>query len=345
MNKSSTSPTSRGRSRDRSTSPSIYLTDKEHAATRNKAAVTKAQTLQGERSSQASKRTSSQRNPSSTANKLLIIVTKPKKSDKRNPTAHQTSRMKDKSPRSARYSSKSRSPIGTIKVRAFDRRGRKRYICFGVVPLDTLKRLSSRHGSSSSFSKHTPNDPFAKLSCAPKKKRRSCCKSHKSHYERTSKQHDSRPRAPSKPCMRSHHEHHHSCHCPPHCPPSPDPECCVNHIKVVSRTETIFKEQHFPDVTLRSERVMPAQDTSIATVFTYAVVNRGVNDMIVTLEISPNGKDYMKDATERISAGSMGVIVPNRFLKWTRIRITPEGATTADIYYQYQTIGIAREDR
>lgn len=338
------SASSRGHSKDRSTRP--MGSDKQAYAMQR--AKTAAFTQQANHSNY-SFRTASSKQPSrsSTANKLFIMVSKPKKSNKR---IHRLSKIasvkKAKPSRFANASSKKRSAVGTLKVRAFNRRGRKQYICIGIVPIHMLKKLSARHKPKLCGSKHASHEQTIKRSSSAKKNRGVHCKHHKPCTEHRAKKKCCRPRAPSKSYMRSQHEHSHACSCVPHCPPPPPPECsCVNHIKVISKTETLFDEQQFTEISLRGEQVMPAQDTSKATVYTYAVINRGANDMLAVLEISPNGKDYVRDATERIHAGETAVIVPNRFLKWTRIRIIPEGATTADIYYQCQSIGTAKGDR
>ncbi|WP_157277582.1 DUF6385 domain-containing protein [Paenibacillus taiwanensis] len=114
---------------------------------------------------------------------------------------------------------------------------------------------------------------------------------------------------------------------------------------IVSGTRTLFHEQQFLNVSFRGAHVLPVQDTSVASVISYAVKNKGASSLSAALEISPNGIDFTEDAVATIDAGALKVIVPNRFLRWTRVRLTSahREKAAADVYYQDQTLGISRE--
>ncbi|OAB40040.1 hypothetical protein PMSD_03060 [Paenibacillus macquariensis subsp. defensor] len=110
-----------------------------------------------------------------------------------------------------------------------------------------------------------------------------------------------------------------------------------------SSTSTIFMEEEFLNVNVsHATTSLPAQDSRIKSMTSYAVVNRGDEPIIVRVEISPNALDYAKDMQETVPPQSMRVFVPNRFLKWTRVSINTETSTSAsivDVYFQSQTTG------
>ncbi|MCR8845126.1 DUF6385 domain-containing protein [Paenibacillus sp. SC116] len=100
-------------------------------------------------------------------------------------------------------------------------------------------------------------------------------------------------------------------------------------------------------LTIHQESVLPAQDTSVASVISYAIHNHSSVPLITELEISPNGIDYAKDSTLTIEPQTMKVAVPLRFLRWMRLRLyTTEGESgTADVYYQAQSLGCQEEEQ
>ncbi|OAB34969.1 DUF6385 domain-containing protein [Paenibacillus glacialis] len=116
-------------------------------------------------------------------------------------------------------------------------------------------------------------------------------------------------------------------------------------LEVVSSptTNTIFKETQFLNVNVsHTTTSLPPQDSSIQSMMSYAVVNRGEEPVIVRVEISPNAIDYAKDIQETIPPQTMRVFVPNRFLKWTRVSLateTSKSLTIIDCYCQSQSAG------
>ncbi|MFC4779399.1 DUF6385 domain-containing protein [Paenibacillus sp. GCM10023252] len=86
---------------------------------------------------------------------------------------------------------------------------------------------------------------------------------------------------------------------------------------------------------------LPAQDTSRAAVYSYAVINTGQHPVRVKLEITPNGTDYALDVEGIVAPGETEVIVPSKFLKYTRVAVcTTEPGQTAvlSVYYQAQLV-------
>ncbi|TVX88215.1 DUF6385 domain-containing protein [Paenibacillus agilis] len=101
------------------------------------------------------------------------------------------------------------------------------------------------------------------------------------------------------------------------------------------------------NVAINKESVLPAQDTSVASVISYAIRNQGSVPLTAELEISPNGIDYAKDTTLTIEPQTMKVAVPLRFLKWMRLKllIADGESGAADVYYQTQSIGYQEEEQ
>ncbi|MBD8499919.1 DUF6385 domain-containing protein [Paenibacillus arenosi] len=100
-------------------------------------------------------------------------------------------------------------------------------------------------------------------------------------------------------------------------------------------------------LTIHQQSVLPAQDTSVASVISYAIHNHSSVPLIAELEISPNGIDFAKDSTLTIEPKTMKVAVPLRFLRWMRLTLsTAEGESgTADVYYQAQSLGSQEEEQ
>lgn len=105
----------------------------------------------------------------------------------------------------------------------------------------------------------------------------------------------------------------------------------------------VFEEEAFLNLQVSDQVTdLPLQDTTTKTVMSYAVINRGTSPAIVRTEISPNASDFSLDQQEVVQPNSVQVIVPNRFLKWTRLSIsTVKGTdpTQVDVYFQSQTLG------
>lgn len=102
----------------------------------------------------------------------------------------------------------------------------------------------------------------------------------------------------------------------------------------------IYTEQVFQDVSTTDDFVaLPAQDTSNKTVYSYAVVNRGSEPALAQVEIGPNGMDYTVDVEAIVPNGGTAVIVPVRFLAFTRLLVKSmhEGKPTGvTVYFQSQ---------
>lgn len=178
--------------------------------------------------------------------------------------------------------------------------------------------------------RHALPSPIAvkrKLSCPKSKCQRSRCHSSTDKHSRCS---------PRPSCKRS------GCCKHKHCCPRNRP------IRVSPVTKTVFGEEKFLDLSVSKSMTLPLQDTSVATVISYAVINTGDAPLVASLEISPNGDHFMHDTAETVPPGGMFVLVPNRFLRYTRIKLVPSllgRETKASIYYQFQTIGYERKDR
>ena len=119
------------------------------------------------------------------------------------------------------------------------------------------------------------------------------------------------------------------------------PETVVIGIKVAQQRQSRFRETRYAGVAVRNDwERLPAQNTSVQSTYSYAVVNRGDVPAIVQVQISPNAVDYANDIRDEVQPGSTLVIVPTRFLKYTRLcakTVQPERNTTLDVYFQSQS--------
>jgi len=106
---------------------------------------------------------------------------------------------------------------------------------------------------------------------------------------------------------------------------------------------TVFDEEKFLNWNVTDQLTpLPLQDTATRTMVSYAVINRGENPAIVRTEISPNSVDFAIDRQDTVPPNSVRVLVPNQFLKWTRLSVSAEEAgnpTLLDVYFQSQTWG------
>lgn len=88
-------------------------------------------------------------------------------------------------------------------------------------------------------------------------------------------------------------------------------------------------------------RELPPQNTSKLTVYSYAVVNRSKVPIKARVEVSPNKDDFAVDREATVPPGETIVIVPTRFLKYTRIALQTTSDTSlkaeCDVYFQAQT--------
>ncbi|TYP79878.1 DUF6385 domain-containing protein [Paenibacillus methanolicus] len=88
--------------------------------------------------------------------------------------------------------------------------------------------------------------------------------------------------------------------------------------------------------------LLPAQNTSRLTVYSYAIVNRGKEPVRVRVDVGPNLTNYASDREMQVPAGQTVVLVPTRFLKYTRIVLQAhedhDAAVRCDVYFQAQTM-------
>lgn len=101
-----------------------------------------------------------------------------------------------------------------------------------------------------------------------------------------------------------------------------------------------FVEHIFPVVTADGNwQCLPAQDTSNMSIYSYAVINRSGVPIETKVEISPNAADFAKDVQEDVASNGKAVLVPLRFLKYTRLCIKAKNSADmahVQVYYQGQ---------
>lgn len=112
-------------------------------------------------------------------------------------------------------------------------------------------------------------------------------------------------------------------------------------IKVRTRSGIRFKSKHYKKIVLSgSDTVLPSQDTSRLTVYSYAVVNHGDSPVRARVEIGPTHNNFAQDQEIIIPPHTTKAIVPIRFLRLTRLVLNsedPEQPTAVDVYFQSQT--------
>ncbi len=107
-------------------------------------------------------------------------------------------------------------------------------------------------------------------------------------------------------------------------------------ISPVTYTEQAFIDQLFQE----HKESLPAQDVSLQTNLSYAVVNRSEKAVTIFLEISPNGNDFLTDTQVVVQGNTLQAVTPLRFLRYTRISYqsyTPGTSGVMDVYYQAQS--------
>lgn len=131
-----------------------------------------------------------------------------------------------------------------------------------------------------------------------------------------------------------------------HCTPTP-PSPCKRHKKKKCRqplrkvrSATLFTEQLYAGIPAHDEwEPVPVQDTSLKSVYSYAIINRGSNAAEVKIEISPNEINFISDLQESVAPSSTKVIIPIRFMKYTRVSVKSQETgqpTSVDVYFQAQ---------
>ncbi|WP_026174245.1 DUF6385 domain-containing protein [Effusibacillus pohliae] len=107
--------------------------------------------------------------------------------------------------------------------------------------------------------------------------------------------------------------------------------------------ERVFREEKFFGVETQDDwLVLPPQDTSTQVTYSYAFVNRGEHPALARVELGPTVFDFAIDREVDVNARQTVVIVPTRFLRFTRVSVRAKEAgkqTRLDIYFQSQSIG------
>ncbi|OBZ10053.1 MULTISPECIES: DUF6385 domain-containing protein [Bacillales] len=84
---------------------------------------------------------------------------------------------------------------------------------------------------------------------------------------------------------------------------------------------------------------LPMQDTSNKMMYSYAVVNHGEHPAELRLEVGPNGSDYAIDIEGVVGKGMTEVIVPSKFMRYSRLKMKSEQQgqpTVLQVYFQAQ---------
>ncbi|MCF8567613.1 DUF6385 domain-containing protein [Alicyclobacillus tolerans] len=104
----------------------------------------------------------------------------------------------------------------------------------------------------------------------------------------------------------------------------------------------VFSEQTFSGLVITNKpTLLPLQDTSTQTVYTYSVINLGSASLDAILEVSPDGNHFTLDLQKQVAPNETIVLVPNYFLKYTRLSLqttSSSAVTTTDVYFQSQTL-------
>lgn len=102
-----------------------------------------------------------------------------------------------------------------------------------------------------------------------------------------------------------------------------------------------FYEERFKHVRARQLWTdLPPQNTSCKDVYSYAIFNRGKHRARVRVSVGPTLHDFIPDVEEIVLEKRGVVVVPKRFLKFTRISVKSIGTepTILDIYFQSQSL-------
>ncbi|UQZ84754.1 hypothetical protein SK3146_04009 [Paenibacillus konkukensis] len=87
--------------------------------------------------------------------------------------------------------------------------------------------------------------------------------------------------------------------------------------------------------------VLPVQDVSQLTMYSYGIVNRGEHPIVAKIQISPNRHDFADDVEEVIDSGATLALVPVRFLYYARVAVRaedPDQSSMVDVYFQARTV-------
>jgi len=102
----------------------------------------------------------------------------------------------------------------------------------------------------------------------------------------------------------------------------------------------LFSEQTFFNMKTENEwSPLPMQNTAKKTTYSYAIINRGNYPAFIRAEVSPNGTDFIPDAEITVDQHSSAVVIPARYMKFTRLNICSkekDRSTLLDVYFQAQ---------
>ncbi|MCR8642058.1 DUF6385 domain-containing protein [Paenibacillus sp. N1-5-1-14] len=102
-----------------------------------------------------------------------------------------------------------------------------------------------------------------------------------------------------------------------------------------------FTERSYNDIpVLDTWTRLPYQDTSLQTTYSYAVTNQGLAQIIAQIQVSADCKHAAEDVTVQVHPGETVVLVPLRFLKYTRCCLKTTQTSTqslCNVYYQAQS--------
>jgi hypothetical protein len=111
---------------------------------------------------------------------------------------------------------------------------------------------------------------------------------------------------------------------------------------VTSISQRNFMEQETLGITTADALTsLPAVTTSVLGTYSFFVYNSGTNPVNTQVEVSADGTHYLVDTTgsNPLASGSVDVLVPSRFLKYTRLSYnsaTPGSATSINVIVNAQ---------
>lgn len=88
-----------------------------------------------------------------------------------------------------------------------------------------------------------------------------------------------------------------------------------------------------------TDRYSTIQDVFHLATYSFCVINEGVTQAVVQMQLSPNGINWAEDpiADDHIDAGQIRILVYNRFARYVRLKYwTESGTTNLRIYFQGQ---------
>ncbi len=87
-----------------------------------------------------------------------------------------------------------------------------------------------------------------------------------------------------------------------------------------------------------SPDVTGAVDVASFSVFTFAVLNRGIASAFIQVEVSPDGLVWAADAPEQeVAAGTLSMFTPTLFLRFNRLKFRALTASTLTVWFQAQS--------